>query len=387
MRKLGSATVLAILAAGGVQAGGIERIAPSTSILFEEGNYLELGWGYLSPDVSGEVITTVPQLGLVTGSKSGDMMGSYSLPSIAYKHDFGRGFSGALIYNQPYGANTLYDQADPDYFANLFGGQSAAHLSTNALTAILKYTTDSNISVYGGLRYQTMKASASVDFVGGYSVEADRTDGWGWLLGAAWEKPEIAARVALTYYSAIDHDFDKVHETGIYIGGPLAGQPYDVTTQTTVSIPQSIVLEFQSGVVEDTLVFGSIQWTNWSGDYKIAPEQYALVTGGSVLDDYENDSWTYNLGVGRRFNENWSGAVTAGYEPSDGSYRRNLGPRDGYTRVGLAATYTVGRVEVTGGVSHFWIGDTQTKVASVAPATSFTDNTAWAAGLRVGYRF
>jgi drug/metabolite transporter (DMT)-like permease/opacity protein-like surface antigen len=300
MRKLGSATVLAILAAGGVQAGGIERIAPSTSILFEEGNYLELGWGYLSPDVSGEVITTVPQLGLVTGSKSGDMMGSYSLPSIAYKHDFGRGFSGALIYNQPYGANTLYDQADPDYFANLFGGQSAAHLSTNALTAILKYTTDSNISVYGGLRYQTMKASASVDFVGGYSVEADRTDGWGWLLGAAWEKPEIAARVALTYYSAIDHDFDKVHETGIYIGGPLAGQPYDVTTQTTVSIPQSIVLEFQSGVVEDTLVFGSIQWTNWSGDYKIAPEQYALVTGGSVLDDYENDSWTYNLGLSAR---------------------------------------------------------------------------------------
>ena len=96
------------MAAGSAHAGGIERVAPSTRILFEEGNYLELGWGYLTPDVSGEVITNNSDLGLVSGSQSGSMLGGYSLPSLAYKHDFGGGFSGMLMYNRPYGANTRY---------------------------------------------------------------------------------------------------------------------------------------------------------------------------------------------------------------------------------------------------------------------------------------
>ena len=264
---------------------------------------------------------------------------------------------------------------------------ATAKLSTNALTAILKYTTETNFSVYGGLRYQTMEADAIVPFVFGYQASAERTDGWGWLAGAAWEKPEIALRVALTYYSKIDHDFDNVRETGFYpLTSPLAGQAYDVTTQTTVATPQAVNLEVQSGIAKDTLVFGSVLWTNWS-DFEIAPTQYALVTGGAALDDYAYDSWTYTLGLGRRFTENWSGAVTAAWEPSDGSYRKNLGPRDGYTRLGVAATYEVGKVEVTGGLSYFWIGDTETAAGPVAPATQFDGNTAWGAGLRVGYHF
>jgi len=387
MRRTAIATLMAATAAGGAHAGGIERIAPSTAILFEPGNYLELGWVYLSPDVSGQATTSFPPLGLFEGSDSNDMLGSYSLPSLAYKHDFGGGFSGVLMYNKPYGANTDYSDADTNYFANINPFDptnpdvATADLDTNAITAILKYTTDTNISVYGGLRYQTLEAKATIPFVFGYTADAERTDGWGYLLGAAWEKPEIAARVALTYFSSIDHDFDNVRETGqLPPGSPAPGLPYDVTTQTTVSIPQSVLLEFQSGDQ-------SIQWTNWS-DFEIAPTQYGLVTGGAALDDYEHDSWTYSLGLGRRFTENWSGAVTAAWEPSDGSYRKNLGPRDGYTRLGVAATYTVGKVEVTGGFSHFWIGDTETTIGStVVPATEFKDNTAWAAGLRIGYSF
>ncbi len=34
-------------------AGGIERAAPSAALLFEDGNYLELNFGFVSPDVSG----------------------------------------------------------------------------------------------------------------------------------------------------------------------------------------------------------------------------------------------------------------------------------------------------------------------------------------------
>jgi long-chain fatty acid transport protein len=380
MRKIGSAALIAAMAAGSAHAGGIERVPPSTRLLFEEGNYLELGWGYLSPDVSGEVTSNVPPL--IPGSQSGDMMGGYSLPSIALKYDFGGGFSGLLMYDKPYGANTKYSNADADYFANNFGGNpigiASANLSTNMLTGILKYTTENNISVYGGVRYETMKANAAVPFVAGYTVDADRNSAWGWLLGAAWEKPEIAARVALTYYSKISHDFKGITEYSL----PLGTQ----STDTTVDIPQAVSLEFQSGVNEKTLVFGSIVWTNWSA-FEIAPTMYGQLTSGASLVDYENDTWTYTLGVGRRFTESWSGALFAAYEPSDNAYRKNLGPTDGYTRLGAALTYEVGKVEVTGGLSYIWIGDAETAVGPIAPATDFTGNTAWAGGIRVGYRF
>ena len=38
---------------------------------------------------------------------------------------------------------------------------------------------------------------------------------------------------------------------------------------------------------------------------------YFGATGGGSLVSYDNDATTYNLGLGRRFNEEWSGAVTA----------------------------------------------------------------------------
>jgi long-chain fatty acid transport protein len=396
MRTIIATAFLGLAFGGSAVAGGLERINPTTSILFEDGNYIEFNWAYLSPDVSGQVTANVPPL-FTPGSQSGDMLGGYSLPSLAYKHDFGRGFTGMLRYNRPYGANTYYGSSQANYFANInpyeyFGAPAnpdvaLAKLSTDALTAVLMYTTDTNISVYGGVRYQEMEANATVPFVFGYNVSADRTGAWGYLLGAAWEKPEIAARVSITYYSKIDHDFDNVHETGFYpIGSPLQGQTYDVTTSTTVSTPQAVSLEFQSGVAADTLVFGSILWTNWK-DFKIAPTQYGLVTGGAALDDYAYDSWTYSLGIGRKFTDKWSGALTAAWEPSDGSLRKNLGPRDGYTRLGVAATYAVGKVEITGGLSYFWIGDTKTAAGPVSPATEFKDNTAFGGGVRIGYRF
>jgi long-subunit fatty acid transport protein len=103
---------------------------------------------------------------------------------------------------------------------------------------------------------------------------------------------------------------------------------------------------------------------------------------GSPLVSYPNDRTTYNLGIGRRFNEKWSGAITIGYEDADGEITGNLGPTDGFASVGLAATYTMDNIKITGGIRYVEIGDATTTIGS-----NFTGNSGIGAGIRIGYSF
>ena len=57
----------------------------------------------------------------------------------------------------------------------------------------------------------------------------------GWVAGVAYEMPDIAARVWLTYNSSIDHDFDMKES-----GGPL---PVTMSGNHTVTTPRSWTLE------------------------------------------------------------------------------------------------------------------------------------------------
>jgi long-chain fatty acid transport protein len=144
-------------------------------------------------------------------------------------------------------------------------------------------------------------------------------------------------------------------------------------------VPQSVNIEFQTGIAKDTLLFGSIRWVDWS-EFVIDPPNYPLPI---PLVSYPEDRITYNLGIGRRFNETWSGAVTLGYERSDGQITGNLGPTDGFASIGLAATYTSGNVKVTGGVRYVDVGDATTNVVG----GSFSGNSGVGLGIRVGYTF
>lgn len=386
MKQAMKAAAVLSMAATSVAAGGVERTTQSVGIIFEEGNVAELSFGSVSPSVSGvgagagvSAATPTP------GASSGNMTEDYTRLGFAYKHQFSDELSLAVIYDQPFGANVDYP------VSTYFAATATAELKSSALTGVLKYTTANNFSVYGGLRYQTLQAEASVPFVASYTGSSDTDGSTGYLVGVAYEKPEIALRVALTYNSAINHDWSIVETGGIAPG----------TSTTSVDTPQSVNLEFQSGIAKDTLIFGSIRWVDWS-EFAITPDNYfattraatLAATGGAVdqgssLVSYDDDRITYNLGVGRRFNETWSGAISVSHEPSAGGFASNLGPTDGQTGVTLAATYKQGKMEVTGGVSYVWIGDAQTRSQSVAPvaASDFEDNNAVGVGVRIRYRF
>ena len=346
----------AMVAASGAYAGGVERSTQSVAILFEEGRYVELSFGRFAPDVSGTVGG-----GAVS---SDDMAGDYNSWSLGYKMDLGDRMALAMILDQPIGANVNYAAGSGYPLAG-----STATLSSSAITALLRYKFENNVSVYGGLRYETVHGEVALSpAVGSYSLNTNHDSELGYLIGLAWEKPEIAARVALTYNSAITHSMKSVEFGAI---------PGTFDTE----IPQSLNLEFQTGIAKDTLLFGSIRWVDWTA-FVIDPPTYPAPLGNLV--DFASDRVTYNLGIGRRFNENWSGAVTIGYEKADGETTGNLGPSDGMKSIGLAGTYTMDNMKISGGVRYVDIGD-----ATTNPPISgaFSGNSGVGVGIKIGYTF
>lgn len=369
MKHLLMMTVATVaVSATGALAGGIERTSQSAMILFEKGNYAELSFSHVSPSVSGVATAFSP----TPGAASGNMAESFSQIGLAYKHQFTDRISAAIIYDTPFGANANYP-AGTVYF-----NQGAnAEINSNSITGLVKYTTPENFSVFGGLRYQTMEARANIPIVGLYTVSTSRDGSTGFVLGTAWERPEMALRVALTYNSAIEH-------TVISSETSVLGTS---TTPTTFETPQSLNLEFQSGVAADTLVFGSVRWVDWTS-FELRPDMYAnpLLANAAIVS-YQNDVITYNIGVGRKFSDAWSGAVTLGYEKSEGGFASNLGPTDGFLSIGVGATYTMDNMKITAGVRYVDIGDAQTTLGGGVAAANFDDNDAVAVGVRIGFSF
>ncbi len=353
-------TTAAVLCANSALAGGIDRSGQSSAVLFEDGNYAEFSLGSISPDISGTVV----------GQDSGDVGSSYTQLGAAYKWTYaGTPWEAAVIFDQPYGADIAYPAATTYPLRT-----TNASLDSNAVTLLGKYQINENVSVFGGLRAQSLSAEASVPVVAGYTANGAADYGFGYVAGAAYERKDIALRVALTYNSEIDHSLETT-ETG----------PASLTSTTDVTTPSSFNLDFQTGVAADTLVFGTLRYVNWDG-VNITPTVYRSATGGSLVSFSEN-TLTSTLGLGRRFNDTWSGAVTVTHEPSIGGVAPNLGPTDGRTALGLGATYTSGNMKITGGVQYIMIGDAETSVPVSSTATApsdFSDNTALAFGIKIG---
>lgn len=366
MRQIIMGAAALSLGATVASAAGIERSAQSVGLLFEQGNAIQFGFGSVSPDLSGTVG------GGAVGS--GDMAPSYSSLALGLKMAVNDRVDVALIFDQSLGADVDYTGAQPGY--PILGTQ--AELDGSDITALLRYRVGDRLSVYGGLRSQSIDATLSGLPLGApanpYGLTVDPTRELGYLVGVAYEVPDIALRVALTYNSEIVHTFDSV-ETAPSFGAPVSG-----SFETT--IPKSVNLEFQTGIAADTLLFGSVRWQEWS-EFDITPPAYQTATGGRSLIDYQSNYITYTLGVGRRFTENWSGAVTLSHEPASGDIQGNLAPRDGFTSIGLGATYRMDRTEITAGVRYIRLGDATTQLIGA----DFTDNDAVAFGLRLTQRF
>jgi len=349
MKQLAFAAAAALLTSTAiVHAGGIERTTQSVGMIFEEGSYAEFALSFVAPSVSGIDPTTAP---------TGDMANDYFGFSGGYKTDIGDKMALAVIFDQPFGADSEYSSG------GFYDGVNAT-LDANAVTLLASYNVSDRFVVYGGGVAQQISADAAVPIVAGYSVNLDGDTGFGYVAGAAFQIPEYALRVALTYRSEISTD----HVTTEAFGGP----PLPAGS-TNITTPQSVNLEFQTGINPKTLIFGSVRWVEWS-QFSIAPPNYPL----NPLVSYDDDRIAYSLGVGRKLSDTLSAAVTLGYEKTLPGATSILSPSSGYFSLGGGVTYSLGDAEITAGVKYLWLGDVVDTNGGV-----FENNSALAAGIKI----
>jgi long-subunit fatty acid transport protein len=321
------------LAAGPALGGGIDRSGLGLGPLFEKGNYIELGVASVTPTVRA------------TPNAYGDVANDYTTMSLGMKMDLNQKVSLAILVNQPYGV-------DINYIPVSLG----AKLDSSAVTLLGRYKFSDSLSVHGGLYSATVGGTFNPAGPGPI-VNIANTSVVGYVLGVAFEKPEIAARVALTWFSGTNH--------------------IDNSSRSSVNAPQNVNLDFQTGIAKDTLLFGSIRWGEWSTTKVIVATNTVATWSGNSLD--------YSLGVGRKFNDNWSGALTVGYSaPSSDAFAQALNPTNGTVSVGLGVTYARDSWKVSAGVQQVTLGNATTRGL---PANTWTGNTATAAGIRIGYSF
>lgn len=359
MKKFTLAAAAVCLAAGSAHAASIQRHGDRSQILFEEGErYFEFSVTNVSPNISGT------GTGPFAGAQSGNMVRSYQAYQFGYKQDINETLSFAIVSTNPVGADVSYP-ARPYPFAT-----STAEINSLALTGYLKYRMNDKVSVYGGLRLQSLDGNVDLGVAppAVYALDVDKDYRLGYVLGGAYEVPKIALRLAVTYESKIEHEFKDNN-----------GTSFDV------EIPQAVTLHARSGVAKNTMVFGSARWQEWSKFQVAAPDFLTnpLNPQNLPIASGTGDYWTYELGVGHRFSSSWSGALIVGYEPDNGKPTGNLEGRDGFTSYGAAITYTAEAFDVTLGVRYYDIGSATTTTIG----SDFSDNDALATGIKVGFRF
>lgn len=366
---------------GVAQAGGIDRSGTPIDIIFEEGNYATVSFGYADPSLTGVDLT---------GRGTGNIADSFGIVGAALKLDIAENVSLAFILDEPYGVDVGYGPESA-----LLGG-TLADAESYGITTLVRYQATDRISVYGGPRFVRAKgqinlggsaydrAPGGIGFDGYESNYASDT-GTGYVIGAAYEIPDIAFRAALTYHSGVDLAFDTT-ETFPASSAPLIppGTPTGVplpTGTTDTTLPQSIKLAVQSGIATDTLAFGSIRWVDHD-EFTIIPP--ALQSDLAALDS----TVTYELGIGRRFSERFSARASVIYEDGGSDDLVSpLAPTNGFTALSIGGQYQLTEaLDISGGIRYTWLKDARAAPSDVV-AADFRNNDVVSFGLQLGVRF
>lgn len=426
LKALSTAMILATVPMTGAFAAALDRSGQSIAAFLQPGNYFEAGISVLDPNVSGKVrngyspsAAPPSAIGLQNTNLS-DMGDDYYFPSAALKLQVTDHFSFGLLYDQPFGADATYSLSDTVSVAA--GGVGLFHngtesteveVKTQSISMIFGYQPTENFNFYAGPVYQTVEgdvqlrglAYGGANQFGGYNAQISNDSSTGWLAGFAYQIPEIALKASVTYRSEIDHK-TIVDESSIAALGQNAGTLINMNNglgKTEITTPQSVNLDFQTGIMANTVAFANVRWVNWK-DFSIRPyafgkaAEHPLVVANTGKQDgfdlvaYTDDQWSANVGVGRKLNDKWAGNVSVGWDSGAGNPITTLGPTEGYWNLGLGAQFSpTPQTFIAGGVKYFWLGDAKAQAASDFGSSSyvaeFEDNDAWAYGLKIGYRF
>ena len=376
LNKIYSAILLSTLPLTPAFAAGLDRSGQSISVFLQPGNYAEAGISVLDPTVKSSQLDVT------------DMAEDYYFPSAAIKVQATEHISLGLLYDQPFGADAMYS-LEQSMFTNGIEG-TKVEVETHNLTALIGYQPTENWNFYAGPVWQTVEADISLrgqayispkdptKVLSGYDIKIHEEEAFGWLAGFAYQIPEIALKTSVTYRSEIKHKAKSVETHKLM---PML----NVESQLDAITPQSVNIDFQTGVAANTLAFANIRWVHWD-QFAVTPKFLNSASGNNLID-YSDDQWSATVGVGRKFNSHWSGSASVGYDSGAGNPVTTLGPTEGYWSVGLGGQYSQAEnYFIQAGVKYFWLGDATARTGTT-DVGEFEDNYALGYGLKIGYRF
>ena len=392
-------------------AAALDQSGQSILAFLEDKNYFEANMTVADPEVSGKIRNNRPDLVNSTDLNTGDMAKSFQYYNAALKLQIAPQISFGLIYDQPFGADVAYPlRSNNTFYDNEISMQgTTVDVSSQNINMLLGFQPDPRFNLYAGAVYQTVKGEISLrgnsmSIFNGYDANFKEDSSVGWLAGAAFQIPEIALKAAVTYRSEIKHQMD-VNET-------IFGQALELTSasSTDITTPQSVNIDFQTGVYKDTIAYLNARWVNWK-DFVIRPTQFGALTemataemsqgsytGGFNLDDHQKDQWSATLGLGHQWSEKWSTSADVSWDSGTGNPASVLNPTEGGWGVGLGMQYNpTPSYFIAAGVKYFWIGDAVAQdgtyhvpvpgAAEMAEHADFNDNNVIGYGLKIGYRF
>ncbi|WP_291341313.1 OmpP1/FadL family transporter [Acinetobacter sp. UBA801] len=379
LNKIYSAILLSTLPLTPALAAGLDRSGQSIAAFLQPGNYAEAGISVLDPTVKGK--------DLIKNNVS-DMAEDYYFPSAAIKVQATEQISLGLLYDQPFGADAMYN-LEQSMFTNGIEA-TKVEVETHNLTALIGYQPTENWNFYAGPVWQTVEADISLrgqayispkdptKVLSGYDIKIHEEEAFGWLAGFAYQIPEIALKTSVTYRSEIKHKAKSVETHKLM---PML----NVESQLDAITPQSVNIDFQTGVAANTLAFANIRWVHWD-QFAVTPKFLNSASGNNLID-YSDDQWSATVGVGRKLNSHWSGSASVGYDSGAGNPVTTLGPTEGYWSVGLGGQYSPAEnYFIQAGVKYFWLGDATARTGTTNVG-EFEDNYALGYGLKIGYRF
>lgn len=251
----------------------------------------------------------------------------------------------------------------------------------------VKLGEDKRWQVYGGPVFQ--KVIGELHLRGdaysgatGYDASIPTSSEVGWLAGVGYTIPEIALKAALTYRAKIDHDMPIGENFPL---AKLKGFEAAQTNKVTVKTPESVNLDFQTGINPTTLLMAKVRWEPWS-DFVIRPKLYNAVSGVNLLD-YDKDSWLIELGLGKKLSDKLAVSGHVLWDSGAGDPVTTLGPVNGYWGTSLGAHYALTpEWSASLGARYIWLGDAKAKIPNGQQVGEFKNNHATVYGLRLTYQ-
>jgi len=359
----GLATGIAVgLGATLTLAEGLERANLDTSFMFSEGTVAEFGMGRVTP--------SLPATRAAFGLDSDSVAKSFTVSTFSTKMDIGDGISAGIWYTNN-GNGVSLDYGTLTAPVTLDTGTIAADLNMPSLAALVTYDLNDNFSLIGGFKRVTVPDGATVTtfrdtnndntlgpntsgaLPGGDEDLPDQNQTWtlsdtsaaGAVYGLSYARSDIALRVTLLVEEAIGLSIDTTGAGAIAANGT-----------STASVGDAISIAFQTGIAENTLLYGNYRISKWKDNQVSVP----TVAGLAQLSDFDDgDSWS--LGVARRINDSLAVSVSYFSDPGDGDDASELSPTGGNRAITAGAKVGVmDNADLTLGATWSQRGDATT---------------------------